>query len=355
MNSSHSNDNQFMRRIFDALYDFSPEAVISSLAGMSKRTRWILISIISGFVLLFVLLQFASIGVEAYKWSQRTPLNDRLLAPYGLTTRSVPVINPAMLDLHEIQTIDVEKLEADRAAYLEETYASALVEAQAAFDAAVAAGEVITPEMAAELEAQAIADAEAAGENPTGDTAEGETGAEEPAAPVVATVEDFLPEFDEEALRLAIMPDIDVSYFMVLKDVEAFTRVHIFPNVNMHPVINCLSSVEVEMAESCGLETLPTFIEGADYFDAEGNQVRLVATHYASAEEATDSIRTLRHYSRSVGTLGNYSVADLNDVKYFFGSSRGYRTLVWSSGEWVFSISTENQRVLQTFAQNVTF
>ena len=162
--SEYQEDEQFVRRAFDAIYDFSPEGVADFFKRIPRKVIWMAVSVIASLVLIIIAWQFAVAGVDAYQWSQRTPLRERMIAPYSLDQRQLPVIDLSTVMLAELPKVNSAALEADRAAAVALAGEQWLSEAQQAYEAALASGEVITPETAAALTAAAQAEAIAAAE-----------------------------------------------------------------------------------------------------------------------------------------------------------------------------------------------
>jgi hypothetical protein len=77
-------DDQFLRRAFDTAYDFELEDVKRGFQRIPRRTRWLTLSAFAFLVLVWVILQFVAVGLDAVERRNAPTAADHLVAPYGL-------------------------------------------------------------------------------------------------------------------------------------------------------------------------------------------------------------------------------------------------------------------------------
>ncbi len=318
--STHTHDDQFLRRTFDTLYEITPEHITNAYESIPQRVKYLLLTSIVALVIVWVYYQGAMRALEAVEWANRPTLATRADAPYDLMSRATPNLDPARLTLQEVRLVDQAAIQAARAALMERAEADALLVAQQAYELTIAAGQGI----------------------PAGEVVEGSE------IPVV-TVEQFMPALDAGAITSHVLPAVDVSYFRVLGDYPGYTRLHVNELVTVDPVQNCLMEIDAEVAPTCGLPGLPMFLEGADYLNAKGDVMRAVVARYESADEALSAIKALQRTTRQHGDLGNYSVAEITPVKWYFAVTNSGRSFIWSNGEWVYMVAAPTMSDVETF------
>jgi len=287
-------NDHVLRRFFDVLYEITPTNLQRVVENTPKRVRWMIVSTIAGLVLAVVLLQFLNMGIEAVEVANRPSMAERLEAPYGLSTRIVPVITVTeALRERKIPIVD---------------QVSAAVDAEAAIDAAWA--------VAAEY-----------GEH-----------------------------INEDWVRANFVPIVDYSYFFILPEFQGYTRSYIRNDLTAHPTIDCIVSMNPRTGD-CGLTAQPTFVEAADYFgvvDADGVRphARMTAVQYTDAETARQVLRTLSYHADDAGVLGNYAMGDTQVVSYMQGQTINRRIFAWANQNWVYMISSQDMAQIESMIGN---
>lgn len=359
----HTTDDQFLRRMFDTLYDITPDKFVNFYRRIPKNIKRMILSMIVSAILIVIVFQLAQIGVEKVEWANRTPLNERVIAPYNVEGRTAPPLDISLFPDHEFIMIDGAALEAERAAAVEEVRAEAMLVAEEAYEAAMAELEAQNP--AAVAEPADVVEEAAAVEGADAANAEGAEGAEAVPVeePVVLTIEDFMPAIDEEGIRAAIQPEVDDAYFLLMPNFLDYTRTYVYDNVELHPVMNCMTGSAAatpdaetgELTLPCGLAAAPAFAEGADYVNADGAMVRIMAMKYESAEEAQEAMKDFQRYSQRLGGMGNYAITNIRPVSYFFAMTNKWRVYTWSSGEWIYSVSTDTLLRLESIVRGFPY
>lgn len=330
MNRPHSQpqeqEQQFLRRAFDAVYRFDWRVIITGYRRMSRRSKWIILASFASLVLVVVLIQILGAVLALVEERNRPPLMDRLADPYGLDARLAPNvvegrnvlprlvgyvafdIEPVALmpvlecmvdpyaegcfrpdadPLPVVQHIEavgfVEQIKLDR---LQEEAAAAVIEARLAAEAAATAAAIEQAEAAAATQAAVT---EMAATHTDANT--------ESAATEVVTTEAIATETRDA-------PD---------------------------------ESAAGESSDDLAADPQPTEIELTPGLA----DVRIMAINYLTERDAYDAINTMFGHSRRIGRIGNYVLVDTLPVNYYYSYSRGQAAFVWAHGTWVFWVSAD--------------
>jgi len=82
----------------------------------------------------------------------------------------------------------------------------------------------------------------------------------------------------------------------------------------------------------------PTSVAAAKY--QSGYQtVDLAIARFPDESQAGRTMEELLAHARAYGRVGNFVVGGIGEVDFFYSSVRGWVSLTWSHGPWVYSIS----------------
>ncbi|MEL7675763.1 MAG: hypothetical protein AAGU78_18645, partial [Chloroflexota bacterium] len=65
----------------------------------------------------------------------------------------------------------------------------------------------------------------------------------------------------------------------------------------------------------------------------------VAVVRYPNEDGATDAMYDLLRFARTEGQVGNFAVAGITSVDYFYGAAKGTVSLTWRKGPWVLSMS----------------
>ncbi len=90
-------EEQFLRKAFDAAYEITPENVAKVYQRIPKRTRWMVVTTIAAFFLAVIMIKLGQVGAEQIEWAMRPSLSERLNAPYDRAEKPAPVIDDSLM------------------------------------------------------------------------------------------------------------------------------------------------------------------------------------------------------------------------------------------------------------------
>lgn len=293
MNRPHSQpqEQQFLRRAFDAVYRFDWRVIITGYRRMSRRSKWIILASFASLVLVVVLIQILGAVLALVEERNRPPLMDRLADPYGLDARPAPnvvegrnvlprLVGYVAFDIEPVALMPVLECMVDP--YAEGCFrpdADPLPVVQ--HIEAVGFVEQIKLDRLQEEAAAAIEQAEAA-----------------------AAVEADATGDDNSAAVATIEPE---------------------------------GAAAGESSDDLAADPQPTEIELTPGLA----DVRIMAINYLTERDAYDAINTMFGHSRRIGRIGNYVLVDTLPVNYYYSYSRGQAAFVWAHGTWVFWVSAD--------------
>jgi hypothetical protein len=285
-------DDQFLRRTLDAIYDLDFGSVKHAWNQIPRRTKWLTFASVGVIILVYIALQAASAGIEAYQWSNRTPLQQRLTAPYDLAYKPMPVIDLNAMEVI-VPFVDSAALNQARTQALD----AARNAAQVSTDTTVESAEV-----SADTAAQA-------------------------------------PVIDEAAIIASVQPEVDQAYFTSIPTLDGYTRYYVYNNVATHPTMGCLIAFDWNAVNACAMTNEPMSVQAADFIDASNQTIRMTVASYETADHAATSMTELFDHSNAVGQIGNYSLVSSEPVSYYYSASQGWWMFTWSKGNYVMSVS----------------
>ena len=348
-----SNNDHPLRKFFDALYEITPDSIVEWYRNMPRRMKIMLGSLLVATIFAIAITVLARIAVDAYLWETRTPLEERLVAPYEIEGRSVPIVNVEALANRPIPKVDGAAIEIER----QEAVNAAIQEQLTEFEAGLPTAEPTvpptetpvptpTPEPTATPEpVEGEATDEAVPDEPTPD--ESANNQEEPTAEPTALA--FMPDIDEPGIRFAIQPATDPGYFVVMPELTGYVLTYIYDNLTTHPATDCLVSkysVTGDETDRCRLTHDVNFIEAADYNDVDGNSIRVITAEMGSSRQARETLAEIQRYARRVGGMGNYAVGSTRPVGYFYANANGWNLFGWSNGNWVYMFASNSTETI---------
>lgn len=91
--TTKNTDKQLLRRAFDTFYEFdaveTAKEAEARLRRVKRRTRWMVATAVAAVVFIGVMFTFMQLGVQEVQESRMPTLQERLAAPYDLTTERV--------------------------------------------------------------------------------------------------------------------------------------------------------------------------------------------------------------------------------------------------------------------------
>jgi hypothetical protein len=328
---SSSNEEQFLRRAFDTAYEVTPENVRNTYVRIPRKVKWMIVSTLASLVLVIIAVQLTLAAVEAVQWANRPTLLERITDRYQLAQRPLPAVNSEGTAFYPLPYVDAALLRAERALALEEARAAADAAYMEALAIALAEAEAAGTTAEA---VEAVADVAA--------VADAEDTAVEAAPEPVVLVDPAAFAIDEAAIIASIMPEVDQSYFRIMPRFQGFTRTYVYDDNPTHPALTCLVIIDEFAGGGCEMTHYPTFVEAADYTDAENMVVRIAAAQYETPEQARESLNEMRSHSFETSRLGDYALADGLAVNYFYSIAGRWNTFVWSNGTWVYAITAQS-------------
>jgi hypothetical protein len=391
--------------IFEYLDMLMPNKLIARFMEIPRHYRWLIISILASSVVLYIFLRVVVGGLYAYLDSRVPRGYDALYLTYGLEERALPeipdtidpeapfVVLPSLVaERYELQIpLSEEELEALANAELE-AFLGLSIPAETALNA-------FQKHLAETLEAQAEAvEASAVEATPVpaevltgeGDTAAPAEGAlaDATAMPTVApTVDPVQLQFTAVNIALAevvalnetldeaesIQPVFErlpklqealaglLPTGVTLQEVEPFNarlaELAAMEPPTVYRTSDCLmaSKAVVRRSEAvvppCAIDPTATFVEQGQYLY---NDVafQVVVAEYPDHDRATQAVKQIFGYARTIGRTGNFSLGPI-EYDYVFNHADDLYTFTWSHENWVFSISAENfielENLVKTF------
>ncbi len=351
-----SNNDHPLRKFFDALYEITPDRISQYYRNIPRRIKILLGSLIVATIVAILITVLARIAVDAYLWETRTPLEERLIAPFNIEGRSVPIVNVDALSGRPIPTVDGMAIEIERQAAVDAVIAEQLAEFEAGLPTAEPTIETtatpvptVTPEQV---------EGEVTDEVALNEATPDEASNNEPELTAEPTTLAFIPDIDEAGIRFAIQPATDMGYFVVMPELTGYALTYMYDNVATHPATDCLISkysVGDDEADRCGLTYDVNFIEVADYNDIDGSSIRLITAEMGSPQQARDTLGEIQRYARQIGSMGNFAVGSTRPVGYFFANADGWNLFSWSNGNWVYLFASNSRDVIDSIMPFMPF
>lgn len=119
---------------------------------------------------------------------------------------------------------------------------------------------------------------------------------------------------------------------------------------------HCVLGIPVpfEYDKTC-VRTIGALDTASARYMSRNEMADLTVSRFTNEAAAERTMLELLHYAREIGQVGNFSVAGVGPVDYFYSLSRGWTSFTWSRGAWVYTVSASSFEALENIVNELNY